>query len=386
MPPSSAAILFLFPLSAGITKVSAPAPRPGILDIEAYVGGESSLGHQVKVIKLSSNEGPLGPSPRAIDAYETAAKTLNRYPDGGHGALRQAIAHHHGLDASRIVCGAGSDEIIGLLCRAYVGPGDEVLYSRHGFLMYSIAAKACGATPVIADEVDLTTSVDHLLAAVTPRTKIVFVANPNNPTGTYLPHDQIKRLRQGLPTHVLLVLDEAYAEFVAKNDYASGLAMVGDADDNVVVTRTFSKIFGLGGIRLGWGYCPAPVADVLNRIRNPFNVSLPALAAGKAAIEDTAFLDLCRAHNDHWLAWLSEKITGMGFEITPSVCNFVLVHFPTQAGRNAAAADAYLRSRGIIVRAMGGYGLGEWLRMTVGTAEENIQLIQALSDFVGQWE
>jgi len=366
--------------------VTAPTPRPGILDIEAYVGGESSLGGQTQVIKLSSNEGALGPSPRAKEAYEAALKSLHRYPDGGHASLRQAIAHYHGLEASRIVCGAGSDEIIVQLCRAYVGPGDEVLYSRHGFLMYSIAAKACGATPVVADEVNLTTSVDHLLAAVTPRTRIVFIANPNNPTGTYLPQDEVIRLRKGLPSDVLLVLDEAYAEFVNKNDFASGFSLVSDPDANVVVTRTFSKIFGLGGMRLGWGYCPAPVADVLNRIRNPFNVSVPALAAGKAAIEDTAFIDLCRAHNDHWLAWMTDRVKALGLETTPSVCNFVLVHFPTQAGRNAAAADAYLRSRGIIVRAMKSYGLSEWLRMTVGAAEENVLLIEALSDFVGQWE
>ena len=330
-------------------------PRPGIMDIKAYVGGESSLGHQIKVMKLSSNEGALGPSPLAIVAFENAARSLHRYPDGSHGALRHAIAHYQQIDPARIVCGAGSDEIIVNLCRAYVGPGDEVLYSRHGFLMYPIAAKACGATPVIAAEDNLTTSVDHLLAAVTPRTRMVFIANPNNPTGTYLSHAEVLRLRRELPADTLLVLDEAYAEFVTADDYASGLKLVHDGADNIVVTRTFSKIYGLGGMRLGWGYCPPAVADVLNRIRNPFNVSVPALLAA------------------------------LGLEFTPSQGNFHLVHFPTEPGRNAAAADAFLRSRGIIVRAMPSYGLPEWLRMTVGGAEECQHLMHVLADFVAQW-
>ena len=360
-------------------------PRPGIMDIKAYVGGESSLGHQIKVMKLSSNEGALGPSPLAIVAFENAARSLHRYPDGSHGALRHAIAHYQQIDPARIVCGAGSDEIIVNLCRAYVGPGDEVLYSRHGFLMYPIAAKACGATPVIAAEDNLTTSVDHLLAAVTPRTRMVFIANPNNPTGTYLSHAEVLRLRRELPADTLLVLDEAYAEFVTADDYASGLKLVHDGADNIVVTRTFSKIYGLGGMRLGWGYCPPAVADVLNRIRNPFNVSVPALLAGVAAVEDVAFLETCRHHNTHWRHWMAERLTALGLEFTPSQGNFHLVHFPTEPGRNAAAADAFLRSRGIIVRAMPSYGLPEWLRMTVGGAEECQHLMHVLADFVAQW-
>ena len=359
-------------------------PRPGILEIDPYVGGESSLGGR-HVIKMSSNEGPLGPSPRAIAAYHAKATELYRYPDGGHKLLREAIARRLGLDASRIVCGAGSDEIIGLLCRAYAGPGDEVIYSRHGFLMYPIAAKTCGATPVVADEVNLTTSVDHILAKVSPQTKIVFIANPNNPTGTYLPKTELARLRAGLPDTVLLVVDEAYAEFVGAPDYGSGLSLVDEVGGNTVVTRTFSKIFGLGGIRLGWGYCPAVIADVLNRIRNPFNVSSPALAAGAAAIEDVAFFDLCRAHNDHWLGWLSERVSALGLQMTPSVCNFVLVRFPREPDYDAASTDAFLREKGIIVRAMKSYGLPDWLRITVGKADENMAVANALSEFVSGW-
>ena len=366
--------------------MTAPVPRPGILEIKPYVGGESSLGNQLKVIKLSSNEGALGPSSRAVVAYENAVRSLHRYPDIGHDKLRQAIAAFHHIDPAKIVCGAGSDEIIIGLCRAYLAPGDEVLYSRHGFLMYPLAALACGATPVIAPEVDLTTSVDNLLAAVTPRTRMVFIANPNNPTGTYLPHAEVLRLRQGLPDDVLLILDEAYFEFVTADDYASGLNLVNDHTANIVVTRTFSKIYGLGGMRLGWGYCPQVVTDVLNRIRNPFNLSIPTLEAGLAAVEDTAFLTTCKEHNAHWRQWMAQKITDLGLEITPSQGNFVLVHFPANPGQDSAAADAFLRSRGIIVRAMHSYGLGEWLRMTVGNAEEVTLLITALTEFVHEWE
>lgn len=355
-------------------------PRPGIMDIKAYVGGESSLKGNVPVIKLSSNEGALGPSPRALAAYADAAATLHRYPDGGHSLLRQAIAKRYGLEAGQIVCGSGSDDLIVLLCRAYVGPGDEVIYSRHGFLMYPIATQSCGGTPVVADEVNLTTSVDHILSKVSDKTRIVYIANPNNPTGTYLSRDELHRLRRGLAQDILLVIDEAYGEFVDKPDYASGIEMVGGG--NTVVTRTFSKIFGLGGIRLGWAYCPPEVADILNRIRNPFNVSVPALKAGVAAIEDVAYLELCKAHNAHWLGWLTEQIHGLGLETTPSVCNFVLAHFPPEPGRGAADADQYLRSKGIIVRAMASYGLPDWLRITVGKPEENTLLIQCLTEFV----
>ena len=364
--------------------MTAPAPRPGILDIKPYVGGESAIEGVDRIVKLSSNEGALGPSPKALAAYTAVAAELHRYPDGGASDLRRAIARRYGLDAERIVCGAGSDELLGILCRAYAGPGDEVLYSRHGFLMYAIAAKACGATPVTAPEIDLTASVDNLLAAVTPRTRIVFLANPNNPTGTYVPAAEVARLRARLPANVLLVVDAAYAEFVSKNDFTSGLDLVDGPGANTVVTRTFSKIFALGGLRLGWAYCPEPVAGVLNRVRNPFNVGSPALAAGLAAFEDVAYTELCKAHNDYWLPWLTERLNALGLETTPSVCNFVLVRFPAEKGRDAQAADAFLRSKGIIVRAMGGYGLGDWLRVTVGQGDENGLVVAALTEFLAK--
>lgn len=362
--------------------MTAPLPRPGIMDIKAYVGGESALEGVSTIIKLSSNEGALGPSPKAAEALRRHGGDIHRYPDGGCTAIRRAIAARFDLDSDRIVCGAGSDELIGLLVKAYAGPGDEVLYSQHGFLMYPIAAKAAGAIPVTAPEVDLTTSVDHLLAAVTERTKIVFVANPNNPTGTYVPESEMRRLRDGLPDGVLLVVDAAYAEFVGRNDYSPGTDLVDLPGANTVMTRTFSKIFALGGLRLGWAYCPAEIADVLNRVRNPFNVSSAAQIAGVAAMEDLAFADLTRAHNDYWQPWLAEQLTALGLVVVPSVCNFILVHFPTESGKNAAAADAFLRRRGLIVRAMTSYGLPGSLRITIGRDEEMWAVAAALAEFM----
>ncbi len=363
--------------------MTGPAPRPGIMGITPYVGGESDVPGQARVIKLASNEGALGASPKAIAAYTKAAEGLHRYPDGTCAALRQAIGALNGIDAARIVCGAGSDELIGMLARAYAGPGDEVLYSEHGFLMYPIAAQAAGATPVTAPETNLTADVEALLEKVTGKTRIVFLANPNNPTGTYLPDDAMRRLRAALPNDVLLVIDAAYAEFVTRNDYAPGIQLV-DEFDNVVMTRTFSKIYALASLRLGWAYCPAAVADVLNRVRAPFNVTAPAQAAGMAALGDVAFTDTARAHNDEWLAWTTETISGLGLEVVPSVGNFILVRFPGATGRDAEAADGFLKSRGIIARRMGAYGLADCLRLTIGIEEHMRALTEALGDFMEQ--
>ena len=353
------------------------------MDIDPYVGGESSLAGQKQedFVKLSSNEGAFGPSPKAVAAYNETAAELHRYPDGGCGALRQAIGSLHGLEAARIVCGAGSDELIGLLCQAYAGPGDEVLYSEHGFLMYPIAAKAAGATPVWAPEKDLTADVDALLARVNDNTRLLFLANPNNPTGTYLPGDELWRLRRSLNEDVILVIDAAYAEYVTREDYSPGMDLVAGGD-NVVMTRTFSKIYGLGGARLGWAYCPAAVADVLNRMRGPFNVSAPAMAAGLAALGDITFTDKARAHNETWLAWTREQLNAIGLEVPPSAGNFVLVRFPAGAGRDAQAADAFLKDRGIIVRRMTAYGLDDCLRITIGLEGEMRAVVDALTAFL----
>src|SRR5690606_21098475 len=324
----------------------APMPRPGVLDIEAYVPGEAQVPGGLKPIKLSSNETPLGPSPKAVAAFAAAGAALERYPDGQATLLRAAIARRFGLNPDRIVCGAGSDEIISLLAHAYLGPGDEGLFTEHGFLLYRIVVLAAGATPVVAPETNLRADVDAILARVTPRTRVVFLANPNNPTGTYLSIDEVRRLRAGLPGGVLLVLDAAYAEYVRKNDYEAGLELVATTE-NTVMTRTFSKIFGLAGLRIGWAYCPAAVADALNRIRGPFNLSAPSIAAGAAAMDDWAHIEAAVRHNDEWLPWLTTEIEALGLTVTPSVANFILVHFPTAPGRDAAACDAVLKTRGI---------------------------------------
>ena len=361
-----------------------PTPKPGILDIQAYVPGESHIPGGLKPIKLSSNETPLGPSPKARAAYARIGEELELYPDGAATALRKAIASAYGLNADRIVCGAGSDDLLSLLSRAYLGPGDEGLYTTHGFLVYPIAILACGATPVVAKEINYTADVDELLKKVTPRTKVVFLANPNNPTGTYVPFQEVRRLREKLPSDVLLVLDAAYGEYVKRNDYEMGLELVATTD-NTVMTRTFSKIHGLASLRLGWCYCPAAVADVMNRIRGPFNVSGPSIAAGVAAIEDRAHVEKSIVHNERWLTWLLAEIPKLGLEVTPSVGNFLLIHFPKgDARRGAVAADAFLKTRGIILRRVAGYGLPDALRMTVGSESDNHAVHAALADFLKQ--
>lgn len=355
-----------------------PEPRPGILSIAPYVPGRSTAGG-ARVHKLSSNESPLGASPAALSAYREAASHLERYPDGSATALRQAIASRYGLAPERIVCGAGSDELLQLLAHGYLGEGDEAIHTRHGFLVYPIAIASNGARAVVAPEKHHTADVDAILKAVTPRTRLVFLANPNNPTGTYLPFSEVKRLHGGLPGHVLLVLDAAYAEFVQANDYEPGLALVSEFD-NVVMTRTFSKIYGLAGLRLGWAYCPAPVADVLNRIRGPFNVSSAAIAAGVAAINDQSFMDRALAHNSRWLPWLATEIGKLGIAVTPSVGNFLLLHFPKE--RPADRADAFLLERGIVARRMEAYGLPAALRLTIGDEEANRAAVVALKEFM----
>lgn len=359
----------------------APHPRAGILDIAPYVPGESSLSSGVKPIKLSSNETPFGPSPLAIQAYADCAKMgLHRYPDGGAMALRAAIGKRFGLDAERIVCGAGSDELLNLIAQAYLEPGTEAIYTEHGFLVYPIVIRANGAVPIVAPESDCRAQVDAILALVTEKTRIVFLANPNNPTGTYVPAEDVRRLRAGLPDNVLLVLDAAYAEYVKRNDYEAGIELVATTE-NTVMTRTFSKVYGLASLRLGWAYCPASVTDVLNRIRGPFNVSLPAMYAGIAAIGDLDHLGRSVEHNEKWLAWLTGQIELLGLKVTPSVANFILVHFPDVPKRGAVEADAFLKSRGIIVRRVSGYGLPNALRITIGTESENVAVVEALVAF-----
>lgn len=363
--------------------MSLPAPLPSILQIAAYVGGESSVKGVERVYKLSSNEGALGASPRAQAAYAAAVGTLHRYPDGGSYRLRDAIARRHGVEAKNVVCGTGSDELIGLLVKAYALPGDEVLYPEHGFLMYGIYALGVGAVPVTAPEKNLRPDVEALLAAVTDKTKLVFLANPGNPTGTYLTAEELRRLREGLPPHVVLVIDGAYAEYVEREDYSNGMELA-QTTPNTVMLRTFSKLHGLGGCRVGWGLFPPAIADIMNRLRAPFNVSGPAQAAAEAAMDDVEFQQLAKAHNDRWLAWMTEQIRALGLQTTDSVANFVLVRFQAEGEgpKTAAAANAFLQQRGLLVRRVVSYRLPDWLRITIGGEDENRLVVAALADFM----
>jgi histidinol-phosphate aminotransferase len=360
-----------------------PQPRPGVLSIQAYVPGKSTAAGVDKVYKLSSNESPLGASPKAIAAYRDRAAELHDYPDGAATALREAIGKAYGLDPNRIVCGAGSDDLINLIARAYLADGDEAIHTTHGFLMYPIATLGAGAVPVVAAEKNYTTDVDAILAKVTAKTKIVFVANPNNPTGTYIPFDEIKRLHSGLPPHVILVLDAAYAEYVQRNDYEAGIELVATSE-NVLMLRTFSKIHGLAALRVGWIYGPAAIIDAMNRIRGPFNVNAPAIAAGVAAIGDSAHLQTSVAFNGKWLAWLTDEFTKLGLTVTPSVANFLLIHFPDTKGKTAADADAFLSARGLVLRRVAAYHLPNALRMSVGSEEANHLVVAALKEFLGK--
>ena len=352
-------------------------PQPGILNISPYVAGKSTATGGNRITKLSSNENPLGPSPLARAAYIEAAASLETYPDSDHAELREAIAKVHGVAADLVICGAGSDEIIAFLCNTYAGEGDEVLYSQYGFSMYPISAMAAGATPVQAKETNRHADVDALLAACTLRTRLVFIANPNNPTGTLISEAEIERLAEGIPPQALLVLDGAYAEFI---EGFNGHAALVDAHDNVVMTRTFSKIYGLGGARIGWGYGPAHVIDALNRVRGPFNVSAAALKAAQAAVLDVEYTEKCRVENAKWRGWLREALIAIGLPTDESFANFIVPRFASEQA--AAEADAYLQTKGLVVRALGGYGLPEYLRITIGDEIACRAVAAALTDFM----
>ena len=349
-----------------------PEPQPGVLDILPYVGGEGTLtGHA-----LASNENPLGAGEAARAAILEGLGRLHVYPDGGANALREAIAEAHGLDPARIVCGNGSDELLALLCRAYAGAGCEVMHSAHGFLMYRILALAAGAVPVAVSERNLRADVDALLAAVSNRTRVLFLANPNNPTGSVLERGELCRLLEGLPGRVLLVLDSAYAEYAEGPEYEDGASLV-ENHPNVVMTRTFSKIHGLAALRVGWAYCPEPVASVLNRVRGPFNCNAPGMLAAAAAVGDRTHVERSVAMNSANRAALAAGLREMGIEVAPSAGNFVLARFGSSG--LAGQADSALRAAGIRVRRMTAYGLPESLRVTVGTQTAVRDVLGALA-------
>ena len=356
-------------------------PVPGILDISPYIGGRAEAQGATRVFKLSSNESPLGPSPHALEAFKASGASLHLYPESSAADLRRAIGEAFGLNPDRIVCGNGSDELLHLLPQIYCAPGDEVLHSAHGFIVYPIVARAASAIPVAVPEPDLRTDIDGMLARATDKTKIVFVTNPNNPTGSYNTAAELRRLRNGLPKECLLVIDAAYADYVERNDFESGIELVATTE-NTVMTRTFSKIHGLAALRVGWAYAPASVIDTLNRVRGPFNVSTAAQAAAIAAIRDKAHAAAAKAHNTKWLSWLTGEIAATGLKVSPSVGNFLLIEFPSTGSKTAAEADKFLLRHGIILRAVGAYGLPNCLRLSVGAEEGNRAAVAALEEFM----
>jgi histidinol-phosphate aminotransferase len=359
-----------------------PTPKPGVLDIAPYVGGRAHApGVPPPVYKLSSNESALGPSRAAVDAFQSARSELEIYPEGSAKILREALGAVHGLNPDRIVCGNGSDELLTLLAGAYLRPGDEVMFTEHAFLVYRITTLANSAVPVIVPEKNYRADVDAMLAKVSARTRLVYVANPNNPTGSYLSGEELRRLHAGLPASAILVIDAAYSEYVRRNDYDSGIEMVSQFD-NVVMTRTFSKIYGLAGLRVGWAFCPANVVEVLNRVRGPFNVSVPAQRAAAAALKDRKHVEDSLAHNEHWRGWLVDEIRKTGLRVDDSVGNFLLIHFPHDGPHTAREADEFLVSRGLILRPVLAYGLPDCLRLTVAGEEANRKVAATLADFM----
>lgn len=356
-----------------------PEPKRGILDIAPYVGGKSAITGVAEPIKLSSNENALGAGEKARAAYEAAIKNVALYPDGRAARLRAAVAEHHGLEPERLIFGNGSDEVFALLNQTYLEPGDNIVTGQYGFLAYRISARACGAEVKLAPEPGCKAEVEALLAEVDERTRIVYVSNPSNPTGSFNTAEEIRRLHEGLAPEVLLVVDEAYAEYVTEPEWETSFSLARDSA-NLIVTRTFSKIHGLAGLRIGFGYAPLAAAEAVDRIRLPFNVSIPGIEAATAALEDEAHVAASRDLVETWRPRLTQAIRGFGFDVLPSAGNFVLVRFPDEK-RPASAANEFLHTKGVIVRPVGGYGLPDCLRITVGTEDQNRAVLDALSEF-----
>ncbi len=356
-------------------------PRNGILNITPYKAGDAKIEGFERVIKLASNESPMGPSPKAVEAAQKAvAAGMQLYPDPSCGALRQAIGEVHDIDPEQIICSSGSEELLHLVAKAYATDGDEVIFCQYGFIAYPITIHAVGATPVMVNEDNYTANVDTIIAAVTSKTRIINLANPNNPTGTYLVKSEVQRLRDGLRDDIILVLDAAYTEYVDRQDYDAGFDLVNNGLENTIVTRTFSKIYGLAGARVGWAYGPAGILDILNRIRGTFNVTALSQAAATAAVLDQDHVAMAKAHNLKWLPRLTQALEELGMTITPSQGNFILAHF-AGGPEQSVAMDKFLRSKGIIVRPVGNYDLAGALRITIGTDSENEALLTAMSAF-----
>lgn len=360
------------------TSKAVPTPKPGILDIAPYVGGKGVLEGVAEPMKLSSNENPLGAGPKAREAFAAVLDKIHVYPDGRADKLRAAVADHHALEEDRLIFGNGSDEVFALLNMTYLTAGDNIVAGEYGFLAYRISAKGCEAQVKLAPEPEYKLEVDAILEQVDDRTKIVYVSNPSNPTGSWNTAEEIRRLHAALPSNVILVVDEAYAEFVLEPEWESAFELARTAN-NIVVTRTFSKIHGLGGLRIGFGYCPAEMMAAMDRIRLPFNVSVPGIAAAVAAVGDEEHQKASRDLVLEWRPRMTQLIKGFGYEVLPSVGNFILVLF--KDGAEANAANDHLNKKGIIVRGVGGYGLPRGLRITIGTADQNRAVLDALSEF-----
>ena len=352
-------------------------PQPGIMEIELYEGGASHLEGLEKVIKLSSNENPFGPSPKAVQAYSQSGKALHRYPSTSHSDLRNAISKVLGLPSDQIICGVGSDEIISLLCQTFSGYGDEVIYTEHGFAMYKISALAAGANPVEVKETNRTADIRKIIDSCNENTKLIFIANPNNPTGTMISLEEIHQLSKEIPKQTLLVLDGAYAEYV---DHYDGGAELVKICKNIIMIRTLSKIYGLGGMRVGWGFGPKEIIEALQRVRGPFNLSVPALRVAEEAIYDQNYIEECKEENNNTRDWLIERLRGLGLRCDASFTNFVLPQFETQL--QAELCDTYLQSKGFIVRRVGSYNLPQFLRITVGDRKTCEQLLNVIEEFL----
>lgn len=363
------------------SRAGRPLPKPGILDIQAYVPGKSKAEGVAEPIKLSSNENILGSSPAARAAFAAAAGSLHLYPDSRASDLRAAVAAHFRLEPDRLVFGDGTDEVLHLINQVFLEPGDNIVMGQYGFSAYSIGARACQAQVRHAPEPGFCISAEAMLDQVDDRTRLMFITQPGNPTGAFLTQDELRALHAGLPGHVVLVIDGAYAEFATDPRFDDGIDLARGAD-NVIVTRTFSKLHGLAALRIGWAYCPAAIADAVDRIRAPFNTSIPAQQAAVAALADIEFQQRSRELVAAWRPWLTQQLGGLGLEVAPSQANFVLAGFPTTPGRTAAEAEAWLARRGLIVRGVGNYGLPHHLRITIGLEEHNRAVVDALAQFL----
>jgi histidinol-phosphate aminotransferase len=353
-------------------------PAPGVMEITAYVAGAAKADGIADPARLASNEAALGPSPKALAAASQASAGMARYPDPSCLELREAIALRYGCDADRIVCGAGSESLIHVIGRAYLGPGTQVLIPRRAFAGYRIVAQSCGAEIGFVEErADHTLDVDAMLGAVTPRTRVVFVANPNNPTGALTPASEIARLRAGLPQDVLLVIDAAYRDYVRAPDYSAGLELVGEDQGNVAVLGTFSKVYALAGMRVGWLCASRDIVDVLNRVRPAFGVPLPAQAAAIAALEDTAHIGQELAYVARERPKLVALLSALGFEVAPACANFVLARVPPHFVSGSELTDALARE-GVLIRPVTNYGLPLDVRISIGSPTEMAQLRSAL--------